>query len=154
MTTHDPAPAPEVARGHLTDEELRAIRERAEKATPGPFIWEYDREREKAIALSNGPKDVLLATGDHDSAWLEVGDADSLLFMVAQADILRLCAEVESLRLALDRAQGERDRMALALRLIMAEARNRGGDPLVLRWANLAEAALSPTEAPRDGTEG
>jgi hypothetical protein len=100
MTTHDPAPAPEVARG------------------------------EKLLHERDPNGDCRLC-----GTWL-------LFRAVPNQECPRL------LRLALDRAQGERDRMALALRLIMAEARNRGGDPLVLRWANLAEAALSPTEAP------
>jgi hypothetical protein len=104
MTTHDPAPAPEVARGE------KYSHEPSMSADSSGMTWCKHCEL---------------------GYWL---NSDS--------------EYPAPLRLALDRAQGERDRMALALRLIMAEARNRGGDPQVLRWANLAEAALSPTEAP------
>lgn len=45
------------------------------KATPNGFTWEYHGG--KRIALSNGPTDALVATGDSESSWLDISDENA-----------------------------------------------------------------------------
>ena len=54
------------------------------KHTPGPWGWEYyDRNPNRAVALSAGSVDVLLATGTGSAAWAEVSEADQRLIAAA-----------------------------------------------------------------------
>ena len=54
------------------------------KHTPGPWGWEYyDRNLNRAVALSAGGVDVLLATSNGSAAWAEVSEADRTLIAAA-----------------------------------------------------------------------
>jgi hypothetical protein len=71
----------------MTDEELAAIRQRAEKTTPGP--WEYD----------DFAGSIYTQHADHqDSPWVaEAGENDGPFIVHAHDDIPALLAEVERL---------------------------------------------------------
>lgn len=74
------------------------------KHTPGPWHWQYSPMTNLPIALANEKRDVLLSTGDDESAWAEVNDADMKL--IARAP--DLLAAVEDLMQIVEGFRGER----------------------------------------------
>src|ERR1700743_2660751 len=99
----------------MTDEakRLAEIRERVEKATPGPWEWTADRWRGGYSGLSNdaGAEIVYPQTandGDTGAAWFEeMAEDDAALIAHARADIPFLLAEIERLTAARDAAYAD-----------------------------------------------
>ncbi len=46
-----------------------------DRAQPNGFTWAWHSGRR--IALSNGPTDALVATGDSESSWLDITDENA-----------------------------------------------------------------------------
>lgn len=63
------------ARLPVAEQAAPSAEEEARKAAPNGFTWGYHGGRR--IALSNGPTDALVATGDSESSWLEVSDENA-----------------------------------------------------------------------------
>ncbi|UYZ12187.1 hypothetical protein A6764_00045 [Brevibacillus sp. WF146] len=85
----------------ITPEELTAIRERAEKATPGPWLWSGAKVLNgKYMFVPQGSylADTLITFGDT----YENGGYDAEFIAHAREDIPRLLAEIERLRTALE----------------------------------------------------
>lgn len=59
----------------LTAEGIPHIDTPSEQAAPNGFTWEYNGGRR--IALSNGPIDVLVASGDSAESWLDISDENA-----------------------------------------------------------------------------
>ena len=76
----------------LTSEELKEIRERAEKATPGPWRWADDK--------LHAPQEVLMEAllCNWEDAYVDVGKADAAFIATARSDIPALLDTVEDLR--------------------------------------------------------
>lgn len=70
----------------MTDDELTAIRARAEAATPGRFVVEHDAGGEWKVF---GPQSAIAR---------DMSEDDAVLFANARRDVLTLLAEVERLR--------------------------------------------------------
>lgn len=93
----------------MTNEELEAIKKRAEAATPGP--WDASEDSDRSYKL-DAPKDaqywVTIASGNTlvVSWWQQYADdsgtvlklADAAFIAAARTDVPRLLAEVERLR--------------------------------------------------------
>lgn len=62
--------------------------------TPGPWHWQYSPMTNLPIALANEKRDVLLSTGDDESAWAQVNDADMKLIARAP-DLLALLRKAD-----------------------------------------------------------
>jgi hypothetical protein len=85
----------------ITAAELAAIRERAEKATPGPWGWSDAKVRDgKYVFVPQGSylADTLIMFGDT----YENGEQDAEFIAHAREDIPKLLAEIERLRTALE----------------------------------------------------
>lgn len=72
----------------MTDEDLQAIRMRAEAATPGPWVKDNDSP------IVRGPEMILYDEGGHS-------DPDADFIAAARTDVPALLAEVDRLRAAL-----------------------------------------------------
>ena len=89
----------------MTTEELQAIRERCEKATPGPWQWDINSYRGGFSGISSR-KDVEVLYPDHcndgddGAAWFasfpSAQDADFIV--QARADVPALLAEIDRLQ--------------------------------------------------------
>ena len=82
----------------LTSEELKAIRERCEKATLGPWRWADDK--------LHAPQEVLMEAllCNWEDAYVDVGKADAAFIATARSDIPALLDTVDELRRLLRRA--------------------------------------------------
>ncbi|WP_338461658.1 hypothetical protein V5G20_18060 [Brevibacillus borstelensis] len=78
----------------ITQKELVAIRERAERATPGPWALDYDDESRRpcveAVTVPSWGGGVIVADCAHD--------VDAEFITHAREDIPKLLAEIERLR--------------------------------------------------------
>lgn len=78
------------------------------KFTPGPWHWQYSPVTNLPIALATDNRDVLLSTGDDESAWAEVRDADRKLIAAAPTllavieDLVQIVEGVRNERWAVD----------------------------------------------------
>lgn len=90
----------------MTDEQLQAIRDRAEKATPGE--WEYS----PAGRIYKDPLDPIAFVGGRGNQ--AVADADFIAH--AHTDIPALLAALDAANAKLDKAVGDMNVMALAMR--------------------------------------
>lgn len=88
----------------MTNEELQAIKARAEAATPGPWskawMWDYRVTGDGVFALGEGPT-TYGATLAHAAPQAE---RDAAFIAAARADVPALVAEVERLRAIVDAA--------------------------------------------------
>lgn len=86
----------------MSDDELKAIEERANAATPGPWIWEEEDRHGFAMPrlLGGGGRvcDFGDATPYENSSGAEPGDNDKAFIAAARSDIPALVAEVRRLR--------------------------------------------------------
>lgn len=82
----------------MTDAELQAILERAEKASPGPWEWRKG-DVNPALVGSECPVLFTCTIGDDDpTQYLSVYDFDAAFIAAARTDIPLLVEEVRRLR--------------------------------------------------------
>lgn len=100
----------------LTDEDLKAIRERVEKATPGEWITDVcyadNGGRYIAVCTSHRATEVL---GEHGP-----GEDDAKFIAAAKSDVPRLLDEVERLKAKLAEAERMSDALAKAYRNLLS----------------------------------
>lgn len=88
----------------MTDKELKEIRERCNKATPGPWKWEETEDQKSGrewgdlgeILVTQSGDEVLSANG-YDYTSVEVSKNDAAFIAHAREDIPALLAEIERL---------------------------------------------------------
>ena len=85
----------------MTHDELKAIRERAEKATKGP--WTHPPYEEEIVAPGEMP--VIRAGQVRGESFLCAEDADLDFIAAARTDIPALLYEIDRLRTALEAAK-------------------------------------------------
>lgn len=92
----------------MTDDELRAVRERAKAATPGPWAVSYDEDVDTfgVVAEDDGPGDVFIV-----EEMGQPGQHDAEFIAHARQDIPRLLDEIANLRGAMT-AQDDRESKA------------------------------------------
>ena len=84
----------------LTQDELQAIKERAEKATSGPWYHtERDTQDIERYICSDSTGDFVVSSGHYyDEDWSEIKYDDAEFIANAREDIPQLVAEVERLQ--------------------------------------------------------
>ncbi|HLZ25432.1 MAG TPA: hypothetical protein VKQ30_25195 [Ktedonobacterales bacterium] len=140
----------------MTNEQLNEIRERAAKATPGPWScwngWQYDRETDTMAMQGIGPDGgygKALATRDGHDIYATRADAEFVA--CSREDIPALLAEVERLRTeneALMLAGRGTAQMATGAyeRLQRLQAKNAAMREIVQAVAHDCTVALWPAE--------
>lgn len=82
----------------LPDEELQAIKERAERATAGPWL---------AVPIVDSYEYVVVGDSKREAITGEVYKRDDAIFIeYARSDVTKLLAEVERLQAELEREKG------------------------------------------------
>ena len=86
----------------MKQEELQVIKERCEKATPGP--WEWDVDSHGCVELYNTEENEVITAGcGQNVGFVRVEQNDARFIEAARQDIPTLIAEVERLREALEK---------------------------------------------------
>lgn len=91
------------ARERMTDEELAQIKERAEKATEGPWVWDDDYDMNvQDLPVLRGKEFNVMDFGNDTTFYPIAGnppdDEDASFIAHARTDIPKLIAEVEYMR--------------------------------------------------------
>lgn len=83
----------------MNAEQLNAIKERAAKATPGPWGWTYEGV-DNVVIIQRGTNEIIARLDD------ETCDKDLYYIANAREDVPALVAEVERLQQQLEKANG------------------------------------------------
>lgn len=110
----------EVSGGSMTDEELQAIKERCEAATPGP----WQRHKYHHIRSAEG---IELNAGHYDLVELSSFNLEANRDFIAHAreDIPKLLAEIERLRISVETWHKETERLRAKFKHVLYA---NGGD--------------------------
>ena len=126
----------------LSAAEVAAIRERANKATPGPWAKVTSRDVLPAV-IAPGRAAIAM---DFDS------DADADFVAASRSDVHRLCDTIDAMRAKIERLKAEREKITAFMDGVRDTARNRNPEGATILdfmacWNEQYKARIAELEA-------